>query len=452
LLDQNVLSEDEVKTIERTFRDRLQDALDMVKSNPPAVRPQTLGGAWQGFTRGHDGHVDTRVRRDLLEYIARRLSAVPEDFTLNPKMEKLVQARTEAVLNNGPVDWGLAELLAYGTLVCEGTPVRLSGQDSERGTFSHRHAILVDYDTGMRHVPLNSLREGQAEFNIYNSPLSEYAVMGFDFGYSLDNPSALVVWEAQFGDFANGAQIIIDQFLTSSEVKWQRMSGLVLFLPHGYEGQGPEHSSARLERFLQLCAEDNLQVANCTTPAQFFHLLRRQVKRSFRKPLVVMTPKSLLRHRLAASSVTDLAEGAFHEVLDETAAPVTTVHIDPQQVTRLLLCSGKVYYELIAERERRRQKDVAIVRVEQLYPLPEEALTEVFTGYVQAKDIVWAQEEPRNMGAWSFVHEYVPALLRPGQSLRYVGRNPQASPAVGSQKIHQQEQTELVERALAVRK
>ncbi len=443
LLDRGELSAEEVATIENTFKHRLQSALDTVKSNPPAVGPDTLRGAWEGFTCGHAGSVDTRVRRDLLEYIAHRLAAVPEDFTPNPKVEKLLQARTDAVLNNGPIDWGLAELLAYGTLVCEGTAVRLSGQDSERGTFSHRHAVLVDYDTGVHHVPLSQLREGQANFSVYNSPLSEFAVMGFEFGYSLDDPDTLVIWEAQFGDFANGAQVIIDQFLTCAEAKWQRMNGMVLLLPHGYEGQGPEHSSARLERYLQLCAEDNIQVANCTTPAQFFHLLRRQMKRDFRKPLVVMTPKSLLRHRLAVSSVTDLAEGAFHEVLEEPANP------DPRQVTRLLLCSGKVYYDLLAERERRGRANTAIVRIEQLYPFPTEELTETLTRYERAMDIVWVQEEPHNMGAWSFMYEHVPTLLRPGRSLRYAGRNAQAAPAVGSQKIHQQEQAALLEQALA---
>ena len=445
LLDRGELSADEVATIENGFKQRLQSALDTVKSNPPALPPDTLGGVWEGFTRGHNGHVDTHVRRDLLEYIARRLAAVPEDFTLNPKVEKLLQARTDAVLNNGPIDWGLAELLAYGTLVCEGAAVRLSGQDSERGTFSHRHAVLIDYDTGIRHVPLSQLREGQASFSVYNSPLSEFAVMGFEFGYSLDDPETLTIWEAQFGDFANGAQVIIDQFLACAEAKWQRMSGLVLLLPHGYEGQGPEHSSARLERYLQLCAEDNIQVAYCTTPAQFFHLLRRQMKRNFRKPLVVMTPKSLLRHRLAVSSVTDLAEGAFHAVLDETT------NLDSRQVTRLLLCSGKVYYDLLAERERRGRANIAIIRIEQLYPFPTEELTEILARYERATDVVWVQEEPHNMGGWSFMYERVPTLLRPGQSLRYVGRGEQAAPAVGSQKIHQQGQSALIEQALAAK-
>ncbi len=273
--------------------------------------------------------------------------------------------------------------------------------------------------------------------------------MGFDFGYSLDSPKALVIWEAQFGDFANGAQIIIDQFLSCAESKWQRMSGLVLLLPHGYEGQGPEHSSARLERYLQLCAEDNMQVANCTTPAQIFHLLRRQVKRDFRKPLVVMTPKSLLRYKLAVSPVADFVDGVFHEVLDEPSAPPTAVTVDAAQVKHVLCCSGKVYYDLIAERERRQQRDVVIVRLEQLYPFPAQQIQAVFARYPQAQDVVWVQEEPRNMGAWTFIHEHLPSLLQGQRMLRYAGRNAQASPAVGFQKVHQQEQTALLNLALA---
>ncbi|MGE0826003.1 MAG: 2-oxoglutarate dehydrogenase E1 component [Candidatus Binatia bacterium] len=448
LLDQRELEKEEIDAIEHSFRERLQTAMDTVRSQPLDPHLETLGGVWKGLTRGHDGAVDTRVRRELLEYIGRRLSQVPEDFTLNPKVEKLVQARTEAVLNNGPIDWGLAELLAYGSMVCEGIPVRLSGQDCARGTFSHRHAMLVDYDTGLQYLPLCNLREGQAQFSVYNSPLSEYAVMGFDFGYSLDSPDALVLWEAQFGDFANGAQIIIDQFLTCTEEKWQRMSGLVLLLPHGYEGQGPEHSSGRIERYLQLCAEENIQIANCTTPAQIFHLLRRQVKRDFRKPLIVFTPKSLLRHKLAVSSVSDLADGAFREVLDEIAAPSTSVTIAAERVRQVLLCSGKVYYDLLSERERQQRNEIAIIRVEQLYPFPDHELRQVFERYPYANDIVWVQEEPRNMGAWTFIHEYLPLLLRPTQTLRYAGRVAQASPAVGFQKVHQYEQAALLNQAL----
>jgi len=441
LLDRGEMTVEEANTIEQSFRQRLQTALDTVKSTPVTTRPDVFGGAWEGFTRSHECRTDTRVKRELLEYIAKRLSVVPEDFTVNPKVEKLLQTRTETVLNDQPLDWGVAELLAYGSLLCEGVHVRLSGQDSERGTFSHRHAILVDFDTGTKYSPLANLREGQAHFSVFNSPLSEYAVLGFEFGYSLDDPNTLTIWEAQFGDFANGAQIIIDQFLSSAEAKWQRMSGLVLFLPHGYEGQGPEHSSARLERYLQLCAEDNIQVVNCTTPAQIFHLLRRQMKRNFRKPLIVMTPKSLLRHKLAVSSVTELTDGAFQEIIGDRSATA------PQRVTRLRFCTGKVYYDLLTERERKQATDTAIIRIEQLYPFPRNSLSEVLARYPKAMDIAWVQEEPRNMGAWGFMLEQFAALLPPSLALRYIGREAQASPAVGAQKIHQQEQMQLVEHA-----
>jgi 2-oxoglutarate dehydrogenase E1 component len=444
LLDRGEMAADEVQAIERESRQRLQTALDTVKSKPLTTRPDVFGGAWVGFTREHECQADTRVKRDLLEYLARRLSAVPEHFTANPKVEKLLQARTEAILQDQPIDWGLAEILAYGTLLCEGVQVRLSGQDCERGTFSHRQAVLVDFDTGDRYAPLSHIHEEQARFRVYNSPLSEYAVLGFEFGYSIDAPQTLTLWEAQFGDFANGAQIIIDQFLAGAEAKWQRMSGLVLLLPHGYEGQGPEHSSARLERHLQLCAEHNLQVVNCTTPAQVFHVLRRQVKRDFRKPLIVMTPKSLLRHKLAVSCVADLADGAFHEVIDDATVS------DSNSVTRLLFCSGKVYYDLLTERERRQAKDTAIVRIEQLYPFPQKAIKSILQRYAQANAVAWVQEEPRNMGAWSFMLEHLSPLLPSRNALHYIGRGGQASPAVGAQKIHQQEQAQLVEQALAV--
>lgn len=444
LLDRGEMSADEVKAIEIEFRRRLQTSLDTVKSKPVTTRPEVFGGAWEGFTRSHECQVDTRVKRDLLEFLVRRLATVPETFTVNPKVEKVLQARTEAIVHDQSIDWGLAELLAYGTLLCEGMQVRLSGQDCERGTFSHRHAVLVDFDTGARYAPLSHIGEEQARFRVYNSPLSEYGVLGFEFGYSLESPKTLTLWEAQFGDFANGAQIIIDQFLASAEAKWQRMSGLVLLLPHGYEGQGPEHSSGRLERCLQLCAEDNLQVANCTTPAQIFHLLRRQMKRDFRKPLIVMTPKSLLRHKLAVSSVAELADGMFREVLDEPEA------IEPGRITRVLFCSGKVYYDLFTERERRQLTDTAIVRVEQLAPFPRKVLGKVLQRYAEVKTVAWVQEEPRNMGAWGFMLEHLPAVLPAHLPLRYIGRGAQASPAVGAQKIHQQEQALLVNQALTI--
>jgi len=442
LLDRGEMNADEAKAIEQSFRKRLQTSLETVKSTPVTTQPDVFGGAWKGFTRGHECRTDTRVKRELLEYIAQRLSSTPEDFTVNPKVEKLLQARTEAVLNDQPIDWGLAELLAYSSLLCEGVPVRLSGQDSERGTFSHRHAVLVDFDTGRKYSPLSNLHEGQARFRVFNSPLSEYAVLGFEFGYSLDEPNTLVIWEAQFGDFANGAQVIVDQFLSCAEAKWQRMNGLVLLLPHGYEGQGPEHSSARLERYLQLCAEENIQIANCTTPAQMFHLLRRQVKRDFRKPLIVMTPKSLLRHKLAVSSVAELANGGFQEILDDDRAS------DPQQITRLRFCSGKVFYDLAQEQERKSTTDTAIIRIEQLYPFPYKALSNILRRYPNTKDVAWVQEEPKNMGAWNFMLEYLSPELPSSCSLRYIGRRAQASTAVGAQKIHHQEQMQLIEQAL----
>jgi 2-oxoglutarate dehydrogenase E1 component len=338
-----------------------------------------------------------------------------------------------------PIDWAFAEALAFGSLVAEGTSVRLTGQDSRRGTFSQRHAVLVDMQTGDRYVPLDTLNTSEGVFfAIYDSLLSEEAVLGFEYGYSLDAPQTLVLWEAQFGDFANGAQSIIDQFIAAGESKWQRASGVVLLLPHGYEGQGPEHSSARLERFLQMCAEDNMQVCNLTTPAQYFHLLRRQVRRDFRKPLIVMTPKSLLRHKEAVSPIEELVSGRFREVIDDPAAK-------PERVRRVVLCSGKVFYDLWDGRAERQAEDIAIVRVEQFYPFPEKHLRQTLARYRQAREFVWAQEESHNMGGWSFME---PRLRAMGHQPLYVGRDASASPAVGSLAIHLREQKELVEAAL----
>ena len=330
----------------------------------------------------------------------------------------------------------------------EGTPVRLSGQDSSRGTFSQRHAVLVDQHTEAEYAPLDHISETQARFEVYDSHLSEAAVLGFEYGYSLADPQTLTLWEAQFGDFANGAQVIIDQFITSAHAKWQRMSGLVMLLPHGYEGQGPEHSSARIERFLQLCAEDDLQVANCTTPAQYFHLLRRQMRRSYRCPLVIFTPKHLLRAPWAVSTVADLAEGAFHEVIDDPTV------CDPHDVKRLVLSSGKVYYDLLAHREEHEgcergesRGEVALVRLEQLYPWPELELARVMERYDRVDRVVWAQEEPANMGPWTFVRERIQDALLPSERLAYAGRRPSASPAVGSGRIHREERAALVRAA-----
>jgi 2-oxoglutarate dehydrogenase E1 component len=328
----------------------------------------------------------------------------------------------------------------------------MTGQDTARGTFSHRHAVLHDFETAERYVPLDNVRPGQAKFRIMNSMLSEYGVLGFEFGMSLADPTELVVWEAQFGDFANGAQIIIDQFISSSESKWQRMSGLVMLLPHGYEGQGPEHSSARPERYLQLCAEDNMQVCNFTTPAQYFHALRRQMHRKFRKPLIVMSPKSLLRHKAAVSALADFTDGTFMPVLHDPAvrgAPEAGVVVDPAKVTRLLLCAGKIYYALLAHRREREDAATAIVRVEQLYPFPQKELAAIFAEYPAARQVMWVQEEPWNMGAWHFVYHRLQRILPAGATLGYVGRPEAASPATGSYKIHQAEEAELVQRAFS---
>ncbi len=347
------------------------------------------------------------------------------------------------------MDWATAETLAFGSLVLEGTPVRLSGQDSARGTFSQRHLEYYDYENGRPYIPLQHLSPGQASFQVWDSSLSEYAVMGFEFGYSVGDPLTLVLWEAQFGDFANGAQIMIDQFITAAETKWGQPSGLVLLLPHGYEGQGPEHSSARIERFLQLCGENNIQVCNCTTPAQYFHLLRRQMyggpdRRGVRKPLVVFTPKSILRHQKAVSRMDDLASGRFHELLADTAA------IEPGKVSRVLLCSGKLYYDLSAGREQKNVENVAIVRVEQLYPFAKAEVADLLARYPVTAEVCWVQEEPRNMGPWRFMNDQLQPLLDSSKrTLRYIGRAESASPSPGSLKRHLQEQSDIVEESFA---
>ncbi len=390
------------------------------------------------------------VGRDTLERVVDSITTFPGDFHLHPKLVAFVKKRRDsfqaAAGSDSHIDWALAEVLAFGTLVLEGTPVRLSGEDSGRGTFSQRHVEYHDAENDRVYVPLQHIAEKQARFDVYNSPLSEFAVMGFEFGYSVADPLTLVLWEAQFGDFANGAQVIIDQFLVSAETKWGQPSGLVLLLPHGQEGQGPEHSSARLERFLQLCADNNMRVANCTTPAQYFHLLRRQMhggtdRRGLRKPLIVMTPKSLLRHAKVVSSINDLTQGVFQPVLDDAAA-------DPQSIRKLLVCSGKVYYDLLAARDARKANDTAIVRIEQLYPFPEAEFAEVLARYPAAGEVVWVQEEPRNMGAWAFVRGWIqPMIQTQHRRIGYAGRPESASTAPGSLKRHQQEQAELIEQA-----
>jgi 2-oxoglutarate dehydrogenase E1 component len=390
----------------------------------------------------------TAVPLDRLRQLAARLTDIPSNFKLHPTVERLLASRREMGQGTAPLDWGMAENLAYASLVDEGHSVRLSGQDSGRGTFAHRHAVLHDqnrekYDQGA-YLPLQHIREGQASFLVIDSLLSEEAVLGFEYGYATANPFELVIWEAQFGDFANGAQVVIDQFIASGEAKWGRLCGLTMLLPHGYEGQGPEHSSARLERYLQLCAEHNIQVCVPSTPAQFFHMLRRQMLRPMRKPLIVMTPKSLLRRKESTSALEELATGGFQCVIADPAKPA------PKKVKRIVFCSGKVYFDIAAERDKRGAEDVALVRLEQLYPFPHADFAEQIALYPNAKSVVWAQEEPANQGAWHRIQHYLLEHLRPDQALTAAQRKSSASPAVGYLALHNQQQKELIDAALTL--
>jgi len=440
LTESGVLSAEEANALDDEYEKRLETTLEEVRK--AAAEPvDHLSESTAVFQPpySHDP-VETAVPKAQLDRIVAALTHVPEDFHILPKLQRLLlDRRAKAHAAGGPYDWAFGEALAFGSLLLEGTPVRLSGQDSQRGTFSQRHAVLFDAETGVPYTSLQHIDPQQAKLCIYNSLLSEAAVLGFDYGYSLNFPTMLCLWEAQFGDFANGAQVIIDQFIASAESKWQRPSGIVLLLPHGYEGQGPEHSSARVERFLQLCAEDNLQVADLTTPAQYFHLLRRQMKRPFRKPLIVFTPKSLLRAEMCVSSIADFTQGRFHEILP---GPVLG---KPEEVTRIIFCTGKVYYDLLAYRETQGRTDTALIRVEQLYPLHTQALQEAVAAFPKAERFVWCQEESQNMGAWTFIAPKLAAVLH--THVQYAGRGESASPAVGALALHRREQKQLVEDA-----
>ncbi|HMO40762.1 MAG TPA: 2-oxoglutarate dehydrogenase E1 component [Saprospiraceae bacterium] len=441
LVGRGDVDENLAKEMERSFKDFLQDRLDEVQQQELEYEYQETEQAWRQLKRSHqvkpedfDFSPETGIDRAMIDRILKHLITLPKGFTSLPKVKRLMKA-TQEKIEQDKLDWALGELMAYGSILLSGQDVRMSGQDVKRGTFSHRHSVLRDVETYEEYNRLAHLSDNQGQFRIFNSLLSEFGVLGFEYGYSLSSPNTLVIWEAQFGDFYNGAQTIIDQFITSSESKWQRMSGLVLLLPHGYEGQGPEHSSARLERFLQNCAEYNMTVANVTTPANFFHLLRRQLARPFRKPLIVMSPKSLLRHPECVSGIADFATGqAFREVLDDA-------HVqDAKKVKRLLLCSGKVYYDLLAEQRDKNRQDVAIVRLEQLYPYPEKQLEAVFEKYNKAA-LYWVQEEPANMGGWQHIQRFCQ------RKIELVARKASASPATGFKKKHDKEQAELVEKA-----
>jgi len=440
-----VVNDADVSAMTAEVKESMRVAREVAQGMPKQV-VQRLEGAWTGITdAGEDWSADTSCPADTLEKVARALTASPAGFHWHPRLKRLMEDRADRVLSNREIDWGCGEALAFGTLLAEGTPIRLSGQDSGRGTFSHRHAIYTDMKTGAHYVPLNHLREGQELIEVLNSPLSEEAVLGFEYGYSAADPWTLVVWEAQFGDFANGAQVMIDQLIASAEYKWGRMSGLVMLLPHGYEGQGPEHSSARLERFLELCAENNLQVVNLTTPAQLFHCLRRQVKRTFRKPLVVMSPKSLLRHPLAVSRLRDFTHGRFERLIDDS--DIGTDEADRAKITRVLLTSGKIYYPLLERRRENELEQVAIVRIEELYPFPQQRARDVLASYPNLKEVLWVQEEPRNMGAWRNLRHQFEASCPPGIPVHYVGRDSRAVPATGMFDVHQREEAELVSAA-----
>jgi 2-oxoglutarate dehydrogenase E1 component len=447
LHERGILQASDFGRIEEDLNAQLAQALDMIETRPPGPdEPYDPRGPWTGFSRTlPEQDPETAVPVEQLAQIAERIGNVPAGFHVHPKLATLLERRHKVVSDGQIIDWATAEALAFGTLLVEGTAVRLSGQDSCRGTFSQRHAVLVDQETGAEWFPLDHVSPQQARFECYDSLLSEAAVLGFEYGYSLADPTTLTIWEAQFGDFANGAQVIIDQFITSAHSKWQRISGLVMLLPHGYEGQGPEHSSARIERFLQACAEDNLQCVNCTSPAQYFHVLRRQMRRRWRAPLVVFTPKSLLRLPRAGSLPAELASGSFRQVLFDPVAQAA-----PDSVQRVVVCSGKVYYDLLAEREARfgDRAPAALVRLEQLYPWPESELSQAIQGFAGADRVVWAQEEPANMGAWTFVRERIQGLLLPHQRLAYAGRPESASPAAGSPRVFREEQTALVAAAL----
>ncbi|HXI55377.1 MAG TPA: 2-oxoglutarate dehydrogenase E1 component [Polyangia bacterium] len=430
----------------REMLDHELEKADKLQVLPP--RQTNFAGAWSKVKGGADNtvpQVPTAVPVQTIQAVGRVLTELPPGFSPHPKLKDIIDARAEMAAGQKPINWGMGEALAFGTLLEEGVRVRFTGQDVRRGTFSHRHAVFIDNENGREYTPLTQIRgkQKQGSFEIRDSPLSEAGVLGFDYGYSLDMPDGLTLWEAQFGDFVNGAQVIIDQFLVSSEVKWNRVSGLVLLLPHGMEGQGPEHSSARLERFLTMAVNDNIQVCNLTTPAQYFHVLRRQVLRPYRKPLVIMSPKSLLRHPAAASQLSEFTHGRFQHII-----PDVTVK-NPSKVRRVLLCTGKVYYDLTAEREERGYDDVAIVRVEQLYPLQIDELLEMLSVYPEGTPLVWVQEEPRNMGGWVYMNRELPGFLSGSFTWSCVSRPLSASPAVGSLGRHKKEQARLLADAFA---
>ncbi|HWD14852.1 2-oxoglutarate dehydrogenase E1 component [Pseudochrobactrum sp. sp1633] len=458
LIAEGLLTQAEIDQMKAEWREKLETEFEAGQNYKPN-KADWLDGAWAGLRTADNADEQRRGKTGVplknLKEIGKKLAETPGDFNVHRTVQRFLDNRSKMIDSGEGIDWATAESLAFGSLVTEGNPIRLSGQDVERGTFSQRHTVLYDQQNQSRYIPLNNLQKGQAIYEAINSMLSEEAVLGYEYGYSLSEPRALTVWEAQFGDFANGAQVVFDQFISSGERKWLRMSGLVCLLPHGYEGQGPEHSSARLERFLQLCAEDNMQVANVTTPANYFHILRRQMKRDFRKPLIMMTPKSLLRHKRAISSLNELSgDSTFHRLLWDDAQYLKDQPIKLQKdakIRRVVLCSGKVYYDLYEEREKRGIDDVYLLRVEQLYPFPAKALINELSRF-RGAEIVWCQEEPKNMGAWSFIEPYLEWVLAHIDAkyprARYTGRPAAASPATGLMSKHLEQLAAFLEDAL----
>ena len=450
LVNEGILTDQEAKD-EVDNHNKFLEKEFQAGANYKPNKADWLEGQWANLRAAHgdDRRGETSVSTNDLKLIGNAITTIPENIQVNKKLARIVEARKKAIDTGEGIDWSTAEHLAFGSLLLEGHPVRLSGQDSCRGTFSQRHAVFVDQVKEERYTPLNNIKENQENFEVIDSPLSEASVLGFEYGYSLTEPTALVMWEAQFGDFANGAQVIVDQFISSGEAKWLRMSGLVMLLPHGYEGQGPEHSSARLERYLQLCGEDNMQVLNCSTPANYFHALRRQLKRDFRKPLIIMTPKSLLRNKMCVSKLSDMAEQtAFRRVIKDP-----DINLKDKNIKKVVICSGKVFYNLYEEREKRKLENVKILRLEQIYPFPHRTLKEELSKTPDA-EVVWCQEEPKNMGSWFFVDRKIEDVLMSykGKFLRptYAGREEAASPATGSLSRHNKEQADLVNQALTI--
>ena len=437
LVERGDITEDRAKALDNEFKAMLQDRLDEVKQKPIPYKPQKIEAEWDHLRRSkpEDFEVspDTSIDQKTYDKVAKALITVPKGFKPLKQIDRLLKDRKANFLEKKILNWADAEMLAYGSLLSEGKIVRMSGQDVKRGTFSHRHSVLFDSNTNEPYSSLNHIQDKQEPFRIYNSLLSEYGVLGFEYGYAMATPNALVIWEAQFGDFSNGAQVMIDQFITSAESKWQRMNGLVMLLPHGYEGQGPEHSSARMERYLQMTAQENMIVVDLTTPANLFHLLRRQVTWEFRKPCVVFSPKSLLRHPKVVSPADDMLKGRFQEVIGDD-------YVDPKKVKKVLLCTGKVYFDLLEAQQEAKDKTTAIVRLEQLYPFPKKQIESILKQYKSPK-LVWVQEEPENMGAWTFM------LRVSGLQMELVSRRASASPATGFAKVHRKEQEELVKKA-----